>query len=157
MITLKISTLSISFKTFLDPVFPRTRAVKSAEMNYSNHGNSVGLGIAYEAPYIWTFNAVITPEEKKTINYIFTEFNHRRTKKPPLDCDILLIDALEEYQERYPRTRAIAPGATETIDGDYVSYYAQFMVWPVEDPKYDKSGSRIFVHLAFQESKKKPA
>ncbi len=43
------------------------------------------------------------------------------------------------------------------VGTSYVSYFAQFYVWFVSEPEFDKAGDKLIAHLSFQETEKFPA
>ncbi|MEH2458309.1 hypothetical protein [Nostoc sp.] len=74
---------------------------------------------------------------------------------PQTNTEITLIDKVQEYQERSPRTRVIAPGTSEVSMGtSHVSYFAQFYVWFIKEPEFDKAGDKRIALLSFQETEK---
>ncbi|MHC5677029.1 hypothetical protein [Nostoc sp.] len=44
-----------------------------------------------------------------------------------------------------------------TVGTTHVSYFAQFHVWFVSEPEFDKAGDKRIAHLSFQETEKFPA
>jgi len=55
-----------------------------------------------------------------------------------------------EYQERSLLSEIVV-GTT------HVSYFAQFHVWFVSEPEFDKAGDKLIAHLSFEETEKFPA
>ncbi|MFN6535512.1 MAG: hypothetical protein RM021_003970 [Nostoc sp. EkiNYC01] len=86
---------------------------------------------------------------------MYHESDVRRRVLPRINTELTLIDKVREYQERSPRTRVIAPGTNEVMVGaSHVSYFAQFHVWFVSEPEFDKAGDKRIAHLSFQETEK---
>ena len=157
-ITLILDSLSVSFTRFVDPKFPRARAVDGGKLEYSANGNAIGDGPVYEAPHLWSFSVYCTEQDMRILGAMYHESDARRRVLPQINTELTLVDMVREYQERSPRTRAIAPGTSEVMVGaSHVSYFAQFHVWFVAEPEFDKAGDKRIAHLSFQETEKFPA
>ncbi|MEH2070004.1 MAG: hypothetical protein V7K47_17895 [Nostoc sp.] len=154
-ITLILDSLCISFSNFLDPKFPRARAIDGGKLEYSANGNGIGDGPVFEQPHLWTFSVYCTEQDMRILGAMYHESDARRRQLPQTNTEITLIDKVREYQERSPRTRVIAPGTSEVMVGaSHVSYFAQFHVWFVGEPEFDKAGDKRIAHLSFQEIEK---
>jgi len=157
-ITLILGSLSISFSIFLEPKFPRTRAINGGKLEYAVSGNPIGDGPVFETPHIWSFSVLCMEQDMRVLGAMYYQFDFNRRQLPQVNTELTLIDQVREYQEVSPRTRAIAPGTSEIAVGtNYVSYFAQFYVWFVSEPEFDKVGDKLIAHLSFQETEKFPA
>ncbi|MHC5897291.1 hypothetical protein [Nostoc sp.] len=154
-ITLILDNLSVTFTKFLDPKFPRARALDGGKLEYSANGSSIGTGPVFEQPHLWTFSVYCTEQDMRILGAMYHESDARRRVLPQINTEITLIDRVREYQERSPRTRVIAPGTSEVMVGaSHISYFAQFHVWFVAEPEFDKAGDKRIAHLSFQETAK---
>lgn len=154
-IRLILDNLSVSFTKFLDPKFPRARAIDGGKLEYSAAGCSIGDGPVFEQPHLWTFSVYCSEDDIRILGAMYHESDTRRRQLPQLNTELTLIDKVREYQERSPRTRVIAPGTSEVMVGaSHVSYFAQFHVWFVAEPEFDKAGDKRIAHLSFQETEK---
>ncbi|MEH2456961.1 hypothetical protein [Nostoc sp.] len=154
-ITLILGSLSATFRNFVEPKFPRGRAVEGGKLEYSANGNSIGDGPVYEQPHLWTFSVYCSTEDIRILGAMYHESDIRRRQLPQVNTELTLIDQVQEYQERSPRTRVIASGTSEVSVGtSHVSYFAQFHVWFVKEPEFDKAGDKRIAHLSFQETEK---
>jgi hypothetical protein len=149
-ITLILGSLSVSFTKFVEPRFPRARAVDGGKLEYSASGNAIGDGPAYEPPHLWSFSVYCTDQDMRILGAMYYESDARRRQLPQINTELTLIDKVREYQERSPRTRVIAPGASEVmVGGSHVSYFAQFHVWFVKKQRSLQSNSRkIFLEVS---------
>lgn len=153
MITLSLADLSITFNKFLDPKFPRIRAIESAKVEYSSSGAPYGYGAAFELPHLWTFSAYISFDDMETIGALYAEHDLRR--RLIQDPNITLLDFSQKYQEPLPRTRQLASGTSEILIGtNYVSYYPIFLAWFTKVPEFQKDGGKIIATVTLQETTK---
>ncbi|MEH2467847.1 hypothetical protein [Nostoc sp.] len=154
-ITLILDSLSADFAKFVEPKFPRARAIEGGKLAYSANGSSIGDGLVFEQPHLWTFSVYCSEQDMRILGAMYHESDVRRRLLPQINTELTLIDKVREYQERSPRTRAIAPGTSEVMVGaSHVSYFAQFHVWFVSEPEFDKAGDKRIAHLSFQETGK---
>ncbi|MEH2458281.1 hypothetical protein [Nostoc sp.] len=154
-ITLALDNLYVICTNFLEPKFPRGRAVEGGKLEYSVNGNPIGDGPVYEQPHLWTFSVYCSIQDIRILGAMYHESDARRRQLPQISTELTLIDQVQEYQERSPRSRAIAPGSNEVIVGAiHVSYFAQFHVWFTKEPEFDKAGDKRIAHLSFQETGK---
>ncbi|MBW4648906.1 MAG: hypothetical protein KME06_09410 [Kastovskya adunca ATA6-11-RM4] len=150
---LSINGLSLTINRCSDPKFPRARIQPYGGLEYSIHGTPIGDGSSFEPKFIWTITAVLLPEEALVLEAIYAEFDRQRRMPPYASADILLVDTYQQYIERLPRTRAIAPGATESLIGSsHVGYFPQFKAWMVEPPVFSALGYYRSCTLTLQES-----
>lgn len=138
-LTLSISGLSLEINRFTEGRFPRTIVDHYAKVEYSFYGSNIGDGSLFVPKFIWAVGAVLTKDEARLLSTIYSEFDTLR--RLDLSANILLIDTIQEVQERAPRTRAIAPGTSEVFVGsNHTSYFAQYNVWITSPPDYEVFG-----------------
>lgn len=157
-IQLILGSLSVTLAKFPDNKLPRAVVEPHAGLEYSIYGTSIGDGPRVEPKFIWSVNAFVDQNQEALIGAIYFEFDLLRRTQPYTPAEVRLIDTNQKYQERLPRTRAIASGTTATnIGSSHVSYFAQFNVWFVKPPDFTELGRIRTVNLTFQESSKVPA
>ncbi|MBD0264996.1 MAG: hypothetical protein ICV78_20420, partial [Tolypothrix sp. Co-bin9] len=123
------------------------------KLNYAVSGGSIGYGPAFEQPHIWSFNAYCSLQQQRILGAMYFESDYCRRNGG--NHEILLMDMIEEYQERSPRTRPIVPFTNEVIVGiNHVSYFSQFLVWFTQKPEFSKSGSKYIANISLQETRK---
>lgn len=155
-LTLTIGTLSVRFGQFLDTSYPRS-VIQQATVEFSAMGTPAIQGSTFEAKHIWTVNTACDLEQRDLIEAIAYEFDAQRRSFG--NHNILLYDNTAPIIERVPRTRALAPGATEQLlgGGAYTRYYAQFYAGITENPKFSKAGKKDFLTLSLTEAIRVPA
>ena len=152
-IQLTLGELAITFVKFLDPKFPRIRAIEGGKVEYSNNGAPYGFGPVFELPHLWTFSAYISPQESEVIGALY--FDHDLRRRSLQDADIMVMDLTQKYQELSPRTRRLVDGTQEfTLGNNYVSYYPVFKAWFAKVPEFQKDGGKIIATITLQETTK---
>jgi hypothetical protein len=156
MITLTLGSLSITVLAFMEAKPPRVRVAK-AENQRSAQGTLIAFGSAYELPFMWELQALVTIEDWKKLELIAWE--HDSLRRSFQNSDILAVDTFQPIREKLPRSRALAPGTTETtITTGYVEYFAQYYVWLsrhpefIENVRYESYGECVVVQLSLQET-----
>lgn len=154
-IELEISGISVVLNRFTGTDLPRV-PISTGQVTYAATGTAIGNGVSYEPKHLWTINALCTPDECDRLQLIWIE--HDRLRRAQTYSDIWIIDRTEEFAERVPRTRAIAPDATErlfpAIASTHAFYYAKFAAWMPEAPKLRQEGKYRAVELTLYESDK---
>ncbi|MGD1908154.1 MAG: hypothetical protein ACFB0C_19495 [Leptolyngbyaceae cyanobacterium] len=111
-------TAIIQANKFLGGEPPRNY-IETPQIQRSPYGTPNRTGTAYEPPHLFQINAVV---DTATRDILRKQRNRHMQAPGPW----LIYDYTEPFSEASPRTRALAPNASETIDGDDVIYYAQF-------------------------------
>lgn len=149
---ISISGFGVQLKRFAREDLPRIDPTTN-NLNYTASGVAVGGGTFYEPPALWDVQTFCTDDEYELIKAIWAEHCYlRRTMQA---CDILVIDKIQLYSERAPRTRAIAPDTeakTRVGTVTQVQYYAMFYAWMPQEPKYQPKGRDWLVTFTLQES-----
>ncbi|MBE9178592.1 hypothetical protein IQ268_08475 [Oculatella sp. LEGE 06141] len=135
---LQIANLSVSLDVFASKEYPRIRA-DIGKVSYTAAGTPVGSGTFYEPKHLWDINVLLEDRELHLLKLIYAEHDFRRRSLQ--DANVTIIDTTQYYEERLPRTRAIAPG-TEQLDlpepnPTHCLYYAQFKAWFSQEPRFD--------------------
>lgn len=97
--------------------------IETPQIQRSPYGAPNRTGYAYEPPHLWQVSAVID-----TATRAILRIQQNRYMQAPDPW--LIYDYTELFAEEAPRTRALAPTAAATTDGDDVIYYAQFRAEP---------------------------
>lgn len=156
-IDLTISGISVSLKLFDKANYPRIAADNQSDVTYTATGVAVGNGKAYEVKHLWNVEAYCSIAQEQALRLIWTEHDYlRRTLQT---CDILVVDKSQLFQERSPRTRAIAVGTTAIVypvtgTTTHVIYYAQFKAWMTGEPKFSKVGIHRLASFSLYETVK---
>lgn len=154
-IELEISGISVVLNRFTGVDLPRI-PIGTGQVTYAATGTAIANGVSYEPKHLWTINALCTPDECDRLRLIWIE--HDRLRRAMTYADIWIVDRTEEFVERLPRTRAIAPGASErgfpAIASTHVFYYAKFAAWMPEAAKLRQEGKFKAVELTLYESDK---
>lgn len=131
------TNLSVTLITSLSPELPRIRTSLSS-VEYTAQGAVAGSGSYYEPKHLWNFSFIIDIEQMKMLKAIYAEHEYRRRRL--LDADVIVEDLSELYEERAPRSRALAANAPaiETIPPDHILYYARFKAWFTQEPRFAK-------------------
>jgi hypothetical protein len=149
-LTLSLSGLSVELKDFPDGEYPRIAIdSQNAQVEFSILGTSSIQGPAYPLRYMWSINAICTPEQRNLIMAIATEFHELRRKL--LDYDILLVDKTAPLLEK-TKSRAVAPGSTEESVSGYSKYFATFKTALTGFPTLTKNGVVDFVSFTLTET-----
>ena len=75
----------------------------------------------------------------------------RLTKPNP---NLTIIDKTRKFREPTPRSRAIAPSATEMTGGGLTRYFAQFYAGFSSDPELNQEGGWVKANLQLMETDK---
>lgn len=142
-IDLSISGIAVSLRLFSSEDYPRIAAAGNAGVTYTATGVAVGNGRADEAKHIWDLKTYCTLEQEQALRLIWAEHDYLRRSLQT--CDINLSDKTQLFEERAPRTRALASGTTAiaypaTGTATHTLYYAQFKAWMTEKPKFSVAG-----------------
>jgi len=152
MIKLTIADISVTLNKFLSNDYPRITVEPLTTVEYSAFGNPALSGTYYQAKYLWSVNAAISPKEKELLEIIWDESERRRRNLE--DPDIVIHDYSSTIKEK-TRTRQLVPGTSEAIiNGNYVSYYAQFKGVIVSQIKFSKLGIVDSVNFSLAETVK---
>lgn len=152
MIKLTIADISVILSKFLSNDYPRITVEPLTTVEYSAFGNPGLSGTYYQAKYLWSINAAIYPEQKELLEIIWDESERRRRNLE--DADILIYDYSSTIKEK-TRTRQLIPGTSEVIiNGNYISYYAQFKGVIVSQIKFTKLGIFDSVNFSLAETVK---
>lgn len=152
-LTLSLNGLSLKLNKFTDNKLPRAVIDPYGGVEYSIYGTPIGDGPAFEPKFVWAVTAFVDKDQERLIGAIYAEFDRLRRTQPYQSANILLIDINQEYQEKLPRTRALAPDTTQQFVGAaHVSYFAQFYVWMVKPPELVENGIWRTVTLTLQET-----
>ena len=148
LIDLSLAGLSVSLRLFSAEDFPRIKADSGGKLTYTASGSTVGFGQIYEPKHLWDIKAYVTHEQAQILKLIWAEHDYLRRSLSP--CDITVIDKTQTFEERYPRTRAIAPGTTETLypsasSPTHVLYFCVFAGWMPIAPKFTAAGNNYLV------------
>jgi hypothetical protein len=148
---LALGDYAIVLDRFSDLSFPR-EIIEPVRINYSLAGTPLLEGKGYEAKHIWSVTAILGSTDLLTLNKIYQ--NSVRSRLP-----ITLHDYTMLLSEFAPRTRALAAGAVLNPDGDaaMVSYYGQFKVFMVAEPRARMEGKYREVVITMTELDKVPA
>lgn len=117
-ISLVFAGRTAEIKKFTSVSLPRTY-IDIPQINRSAFGTPNRTGFAYESPHVWIVAAIIDDATKLTL-----QIQQNRWNQSPAAW--LIYDYTEKYAEEAPRTRALAPTASQETNGDDVLYYAQF-------------------------------
>lgn len=123
-------------------------------VDLSVNGNPLIGGTAYESPYIWVVDCLLTEAERRILGAIAGRFENRRRSLPRLDPSVWLYDLSLELQEPSPKTRPHVPGSQVITVGGDVSYYPVFRVWFTQLPTYKANGRLWAANFALQEAQK---
>jgi hypothetical protein len=140
-IALNISGIDLTLTRFTGTELPRV-PVATGQVSYTATGVATGSGVAYEPKHLWTINALLTQDEANLLSLIWRE--HDRLRRALQPADIWVIDFTEEFSERIPRTRVLAPGTIErlypAINPTHAFYYPKWAAWMPEPPRYQQEG-----------------
>ena len=139
---LTLGELTVTLDGFQGEDFPRAK-VEPMRPETSALGSFISYGRFYEDRHLWNCVAVISPEKARILDALYWE--HHRLRRTFAPAHFLLIDTTQPFQERSPRTRAIAPAPFNqptTVATSFISYYAQFYAWFDAQPQFTLLGSR---------------
>lgn len=147
MITLTFGSRVVQISRFADKRLPRVR-VNPAAIDYNASGSPVLRGSQFEAKFLWSINALLTPEEYGLLQLIYGESEAARRQF--LDPTILLDDQTEQIYES-ARSRALVPGTGATDLVGAVAYYARFGCFFVRPPEGVEAGNYYQVQASLAE------
>jgi hypothetical protein len=150
---LELAGYSVTLSKFANDEFPRTDPTNLTPI-YTATGTTVVQGVMYEPPCLWTVNAFCSTAEYLHLKTIWTESDFQRRHGG--SYQILVTDTTQEFVERYPRTRAIAPGTSEVLLPNaslpsHVAYFGQYKAWMPQQPKFQQVGVRKGVSFTLYE------
>lgn len=125
-LTLSLQDLNLNilehYITSIQPFVP----IEWATIGYTVAGVATAKGRQHEPRLTWNLTALLVEDEMNLLRaMIFRADKFRRMYRP---IGITLIDGIQKYVEDAPRTRALAPGATERVIGSRVEYFGMFQV-----------------------------
>lgn len=156
-IDLSISGLSVSLRLFDSEDYPRIAVDTGTAVAYTATGTAVGTGAFHETLHMWDINAYCDAEQQKMLRLIWAEYDYLRRSLQP--CDITISDRTQLFEERVPRTRALATGTTAapypaTGTATHVLYYPKFKVWMNQKPKFSRVGLHTLASFTLYETVK---
>lgn len=144
--------MELTISKFLTPRFPRSPVEPLAKLEYSNNGASIEDGPIFATRYLWTINAVLDVEETELLQAIYSESDYRRRKILP-NTTITLTDNLQRLVERPPRTKPLAPNATEiAVGSNQIKYFAVFQTKIIQPIEIEELGENNSVSFTLQEA-----
>lgn len=141
-LTLSFDTLTVTFKRFGS--YDRPLA-GTGETDYSIVGAPLDSGPVYEPKHIWTVSAHCTYEQWYALGAIFTKSD--KVRRDQGNYRITVDDSIEYFREYGTRTRAIAPGGTQTNFTGGVAYPARFYARMFE-PKNQWQQNQLYPYIA---------
>jgi len=151
---LSLNSQSVVIRNFNNADIPRV-PIQVAGLTYSSAGTPVGTGVAYEYKHLWDVTCRLEIAEAYELKALYGMFEYRRREK--LDANILIIDTTDRYEEYGSRSRAIAPGTTDVVNGYMHLYFAQFKGWFTAAPKFSGNGRYRQCTFQLTETDKVPA
>lgn len=144
-IDLSIANLNVSLELFDSGDYPRITAEgQDATVTFAPTGAVVGDGRVTEEKFLWDVTVYCSEQQEQLLRLIQAEHAARRRELG--NANILLVDRTQLFEERYPRTRAIASDTSEIIypaaTPTHVLYYAQFYAWMPQRPTFTSKGPK---------------
>lgn len=144
---------------FLGDRLPRANN-SQVDVRVTSAGTPAIGGPTYRLKERWQIEAPCSEEDFFTLKLMREEIDHRRRERLEQPY-ILLDDYTEQFEERLPRTRALATDATETLrpigTPTHVLYYARFRVWMPRKPEFQPLGRGYGATFELQELDVEPA
>lgn len=111
-------------------------------LSYSAYGSPLEEGTAYEPRFMWDLKVRLMEADLTTLESIHALWLATR---PILQLD----DLTRPLREPAPRTRALAPAASETTVNGVVSYYARFSAFFTSDLRIE-APEGLYFPVAFR-------
>ncbi|MBD3882182.1 hypothetical protein IFO70_10465 [Phormidium tenue FACHB-886] len=154
MLRLSIASFNVQIDKFLGAQQPRTR-VNIGSVTYTAAGVAVGKGTWFEPFHQWDVQAIVTETQMKQLKLIYAEHEYwreRHTAEAEANANVMIWDTTQFYEERLPRSRAVAPPivvGNETlcdttpemfpaVNPTHTLYFARFAAWFSTEPQFSK-------------------
>jgi hypothetical protein len=149
-LTITLGSISLEVGTITTPFqssqFPRLRP-ESPTIEYSANGTPASTGVNYEK-HFWRVDVGLAPAQQETLQDIYALW-----RSDP-STNLTVIDTTKRYREPTPRTRAIAPGATEDVSDGLTRYFAQFYAGFEAEPTFEQDGAIARASFVLKEAER---
>ena len=146
-ITLVGGGITLALKLFSGTSFPREQIKAAIGVGFSAYGTPNTDGTSYEPKHIWNFVAIVSPADAELLDVL--EVISRSQ-------NILIYDYTRRVWDTAARSRALAPGASEVVEGSQTGYHAQFYGRVTQPIKPEEDGAFLLCAVQLTETDRVP-